>query len=94
MAAECAVTLVRITVKPDVLGQKMLECLLKRTAPVRCCEECPKDFFEPAVFVSGKSQCSDVRIDCANRFQILIADIGERRSVRSPGFLRVQASCA
>ena len=55
MAAECPVTLVRITVKPDVLGQKMLECLLKRTAPVRCCQECPKDSFEPAVFVSGKS---------------------------------------
>ena len=33
MAAECAVALVRIAVKPDVLGQKMLECLLKRTIP-------------------------------------------------------------
>ena len=37
MAAESAVTLVRIAVKPDVLGQKMLECPLKRTVPVRCC---------------------------------------------------------
>ena len=37
----------------------------------------PEKLFEPAVFVSGKSQCSDFRIDCANRFQILIADIGE-----------------
>ena len=37
MTAECAVALVRITVEPDVLGQKMLECLLKRAVPVRCC---------------------------------------------------------
>ena len=36
MAAEGTVALVWIAVEPDVLGQKMLECLLKRTIPVRC----------------------------------------------------------
>jgi len=37
MPAESSVTLIRIAVEPDVLGEKMLECLLKRAGPMRCC---------------------------------------------------------
>jgi hypothetical protein len=37
MSAESSVTLIRVAIEPDVLGEKMLECLLKRAGPVRCC---------------------------------------------------------
>ena len=74
MAAESAVTLVRIAIKPDVLGQKMLKAC-EAVRPSSVLLGFPENFFQPAVFVSGKSQRLNFRIDCSNCFQILLANI-------------------
>ena len=37
MLAESSMPLIRIAVEPDVLGEKMLESLLKRAAPMLRC---------------------------------------------------------
>ena len=37
VSTQCSVSLIRIAVEPDVLGEEMLKCLLKRAVPMPCC---------------------------------------------------------
>src|SRR5690348_2052887 len=74
MATQCAVTVLRITVESDVLGQEMLECLQQRAIPMRGLQNGLKHAFKTAILVARDAQSLAYIIHGARSRQIRLTN--------------------
>src|SRR5215472_2970378 len=74
MPAERAVTLFRITIKPNMLSQEMLECLQERVIPTRGLQNGAKHPFKTTILIARDADGLAHIIHRANSRQVRRAD--------------------